>query len=76
MAEAVTTYHSLKLSDSEMNVLLRVKIGEKKFIASQITCCLVTSVLLCSCYSPERKMGSLHCVAQQRNEQLTKSQEF
>lgn len=30
MAEAVTSYHSLKLSDSEMNALLLVKIGEKK----------------------------------------------
>lgn len=63
MAEAVTSYHSLKLSDSEMNVLLLVKIDEKKYIASQIICCLVTSVILCSCCSPEREMGSLHCVA-------------
>lgn len=54
MAEAVTSYHSLKLSDSEMNALLLVKIGEKKYIASQIACCLVTSIIQCSCCSPEK----------------------
>lgn len=30
MAEAVTSYHSLKLFDTEMNALLHVKIGGKK----------------------------------------------
>lgn len=63
MAEAVTSYHSLKISDSEMNALLLVKIDEKKYVARQITRCLVTSIILYSCCSPEREMGSLHCVA-------------
>lgn len=75
MAEAVTSSHSLKLSDSDASALLHVKIGEKKVHCksnNMLVSHFCNTVLLLLPID----MGSLHCVAQQRNEHLTKSQGF